>query len=87
MLFNTIFLDCGLCYNFNMTVQQLESMLIQLPRNQRLRLAHFLLSSVVVTDEPTVEFEDTFNISDWLSLSEQSFDFWDNEADAYYDTL
>ncbi len=76
-----------------MTPEQLETALIRLPIDERLRLAHFLLSSILESKpndtthtEPT-ELEYALNSTQWLTLSEKSFDFWQNDEDAYYDNL
>lgn len=78
-------------YNLNMTVEQLEITLINLPVSERLRLAHLLLSSILESKPKSntlaSEFEYTIDIDAWLTLSEPSFDFWDNAEDAYYDNL
>lgn len=78
-----------------MTVQQIETVLFQLPIAERLRLAHLLLSSIVETESfgklglGKVEdgFEYVVDTSEWMTLSEPSLEFWNNEEDARYDEL
>ncbi|MEM7111935.1 MAG: hypothetical protein AAF614_05845 [Chloroflexota bacterium] len=75
-----------------MTVKQIEQFLIKLPPNERLRLAHMLLSSLLSSENPSVpqaetDFEYDVNSAEWLTLAESSFEFWNNDEDAYYDNL
>ena len=69
-----------------MTVQQIESELIKLPPQERLKLAHFLLESLV-TEKRVGESDYEINSVEWLTLAESSLAFWDNPEDAYYDSL
>ena len=76
-----------------MTVKQIERVLISLPASERLRLAHLLLSSLIKSEASGVsqsaahEFEYEVVNAEWLTLSEPSLEFWNNEEDAYYDNL
>lgn len=69
-----------------MTVQQIETELIKLAPQERLKLAHFLLESLV-TEKSVGDSDYEISSVEWLTLAEPSLAFWDNSEDAYYDSL
>ena len=54
---------------------------------QRVAIPIAIAESLANLIKDAIHKQDEVQITEWLALSEKSFDFWDNEQDALYDNL